>query len=62
MINKSDILNGTESAEKETTAASQQQVAREALLRLRRLGESLPQVDAVAVIREGRERTGRSDR
>ena len=62
MTNKTDMLNGTESAEKETTVASQQKAAREALLRLRKLGESLPQVDAVAVIREGRERTGRSDR
>lgn len=50
-----NILSHTESEEKETIVATSQREAREALLRLRKLGESLPLVDAVAIVREGRE-------
>ena len=35
---------------------------REALQRLRRLGESLPTVDAAAIVREGRDASERSGR
>jgi hypothetical protein len=60
MSNNTDILNHTELEEKKTPLASSQREACEALLRLRKLGESLPLVDAVAVIREGRELAERS--
>jgi len=48
-------LNHPESAENEKAAAALKQEAREAVLRLRKLGERLPPVDAVAIIREGRQ-------
>lgn len=62
MSDNPDILNRTEVVEKQTNAAAAQKEAREAILRLRKLGESLPLVDAVALIREGREMAERSRR
>jgi hypothetical protein len=47
-----DILNHTESAEKQTNVGPTQKEVREAILRLRKLGESLSPIDAVAVIRK----------
>jgi len=55
MNDQPDILNHTESAEKQTNVGSTQKEIHEAILRLRKLGGSLPPIDAVAIIREGRE-------
>ena len=60
MSNNTDSLNHTESGEQQKNIAAAQREAKEAILRLRKLGESLPLVDAVAIIREGRELAERS--
>lgn len=61
MAKKSDTLN----QEKERRRAEQspeREEALQALRRLRDIGEKLPVVDAAAVVREGREASGRVSR
>jgi hypothetical protein len=61
MAEKSDTLN----QEKEPRLAEQnpkREDALEALRRLREIGETLPPVDAAAVVREGRDLVGHGSR
>jgi hypothetical protein len=61
MGEKSETLKpeGERASAGEETARSEK--AREALGRLRRVGEKLPAVDAAAVVREGRDARGRDE-
>jgi hypothetical protein len=51
MVNEQELKDQTETIQK----GKDLQAIKEALQRLRQLAEKLPQVDAVAIVREGRE-------
>lgn len=55
MVEKTDTLKPEKEPEPVADQPARRKEAREALQRLRRIGESLPAVDAVAVVREGRD-------
>ncbi len=55
MIDKSDTLKPEQSSQFAGDQTASNECAREALRRLRQIGEDLPTVDAVAVVRESRD-------
>ncbi|MDT4952562.1 MAG: hypothetical protein QOJ02_700 [Acidobacteriota bacterium] len=55
MIEKSDILNRESELQPTTDQSLRREEIRKALRRLREIGEKLPVVDAVAIVREGRD-------
>ena len=55
MVEKSDTLKAEQNPQSTTDQTARRERVREALSRLRRIGEDLPAVDAVAVVREGRD-------
>ena len=55
MPEKTDTLKPERESEPVPDWPARRKEAREALQRLRRIGESLPVVDAVAIVREGRD-------
>ena len=55
MAEKTDILKPEHERDSTANQLTHRKEAREALQRLRRIGESLPAVDAAAVVRAGRE-------
>lgn len=55
MAEKSDTLKTGRERETDADRSADREKAREALRRLRRLGENLPAVDAAAIVREGRD-------
>lgn len=61
MANKADTLNH-EKEQKQGARDLKREDALGALHRLRELGEKLPEVDAAAIVREGRDLTGQGSR
>ncbi len=61
MAKKSDTLND-EKERRQAEQSPRREDALKALRRLRDIGEKLPAVDAAAVVREGREASGRVPR
>lgn len=62
MAEKSDVVKPEEDRTSTAGERADAQKAREALQRLRRIGEDLPAVDAAAVVREGRDAAARGRR
>jgi hypothetical protein len=61
MAKKSDTLNH-EKEQRQVAQNLKREAALEALRRMRDIGEKLPEVDAAAVIREGRDLAGQGSR
>lgn len=59
MAEKQDVARPEEGREPTAERKDRERQAREALRRLRRIGEDLPAVDAAALVREGRDFAGR---
>lgn len=59
MSEKSDILRRAIELQTPDGQELRREEIRNALLRLREIGQSLPPVDAVAIVREGRDLTDR---
>lgn len=55
MIEKSDSLKHEQHSQSTGNQTARHERAREALRRLRQIGEDLPAVDAVALVRESRD-------
>lgn len=62
MAEKSDTLKREREQQPEADQSVRREEAREALRQLRQLGESLPAVDAAAVVRAGRDVSERGAR
>jgi hypothetical protein len=62
MAEKQDVAGPEERREPTAEREDREQQAREALRRLRRIGEDLPAVDAAALVREGRDSAERGRR
>ena len=61
MSKKPNAMNDEPLSEVAINRLSDRDEIRQALLRLRRLGEKLPPVDAAMVVREGREMANKSN-
>jgi hypothetical protein len=55
MGNRTDTIEPEREEEAQRTQPNDRHEARKALMRLRRIGEALPPVDAAAIVREGRD-------
>ena len=62
MAEKPDTLKTEREQPHEAGSPAHRKRVLEALQRLREIGEKLPAVDAVAVVREGRDASGRRER
>ena len=62
MVEKSDTLNHQSAAQPARDQNARSEEIRKALRRLREIGEKLPTVDAVAIVREGRDLAGQGSR
>jgi hypothetical protein len=62
MTKKPDALEGEHPARLTQDTMMHREEIREDLLRLRRLGEKLPTVDAAAIVRESRDTTAQGKR
>jgi hypothetical protein len=62
MVEKSDTLNHQSDAQLAKDQSARSEEIRKALRRLREIGEKLPTVDAVAIVREGRDLAGQGSR
>jgi hypothetical protein len=62
MTEKPDTLKTEREQPHEAGSPPHRERVLEALQRLREIGEKLPAVDAVAVVREGRDASGRGER
>jgi hypothetical protein len=59
MVEKSETIGHESSSQLVTAQAARREEIREALRRLREIGEASPAVDAVAIVREGRDSAAR---
>jgi hypothetical protein len=62
MVEKSDTLNHQSEVQPARDQSTRSEEIRMALRRLREIGEKLPTVDAVAIVREGRDLAGQGSR
>lgn len=62
MAEKSEILKHEAEPQPRTGQGARREEIRQALRRLREIGEKLPAVDAVAIVREGRDLAGQGSR
>jgi hypothetical protein len=62
MTDKSELLKREAEPQPTANQGAQREEIRQALRRLREIGEKLPAVDAVAIVREGRDLAGQGSR
>jgi hypothetical protein len=62
MAEKSETVKHESNPQPVTDGAERREEIRDALRRLREIGEALPAVDAVAIVREGRDSTDQDPR
>jgi hypothetical protein len=62
MANKPDAINGDQTQQLTPERTPLREEMRAALLRLRRLGENLPPIDAAAIVRESRDLAAQGNR